>query len=259
MNNTPSHIEYDDIGEGPHPPVVFIHGMMTDRSVFAEQAKRLSKARRVLNIDLRGFGESGNKASYEMTDFVDDIRHLLETLNIQKAVLIGWSMGGAIALAVAAEYPQIISKVILVSSTPCLVQRPDWSTGIPAHDAAQLTQLLASDWAIGAVEFSAMVVNDDERQTEREFIKQVCLKSRRSANLSTIETIGKKDLRSTLFAITRPVDVICGTHDRICPKEASEYMARVTGGRVCLIEGAGHAPFLTRADEFETAAQTLIN
>jgi pimeloyl-ACP methyl ester carboxylesterase len=104
---------YEEAGNGP--PMVLVHGWTCDRSHFAPQAAHFSKQYRCISVDLRGHGESGKpEQAYTIDGFADDVAWMCGELGVSKAVLAGHSMGGAIALAVAAAHPELCAALVML-------------------------------------------------------------------------------------------------------------------------------------------------
>lgn len=117
-------LAYEDRGAG-QPAFVFIHGWTCDRSFFAPQAEYFARQHRVICMDLRGHGESDKPVgSYSITDYVDDIAYLLEQLGIDRVVAVGHSMGGSVALQLAASCPDRVAAIVMVDPAP-LVYSPE--------------------------------------------------------------------------------------------------------------------------------------
>ncbi|MGQ0464648.1 MAG: alpha/beta fold hydrolase [Sporichthyaceae bacterium] len=248
-------LAFDDIGGGT--PLVLLHGIMSDRTVFADLIPEFAD-RRVINIDLRGYGRSATADRYLTQDFAKDVAWLLEALGTGPLDLLGWSMGGAVAQVLAAARPQAVRNLLLVSTTPCLVQRPDWEPAIPPAAAAELGELLAQDWGAGAAAFAGMVVNEPDQPEALALVGRLAAKADPEVNLACFGNLGAEDRRPYLPEISTPVHVICGSEDQITPPDASRYLAEVTKGSLTILDGAGHAPFLTARKEFVAAVRTAV-
>ena len=246
---------YDDMGAGPE--VLLLHGIMADRTALSSVAESLSATHRVLNVDLRGHGDSDVAEDYELASFAHDIAALLLVTGLTRPTVVGWSMGGSIAMDLALRYPEIMGRLVLVGSTPCLVQRADWATALSVDAAAGLRQLLATDWREGATAFTAQVVSDGDAMTQTEY-RRMALRAREDVTLACFDSVGAVDLRARLGNVHIPAATIVGGEDRVCPPGASEYLARELGGTHHVIVDAGHAPFLTRHEEFMERLRPLL-
>jgi pimeloyl-ACP methyl ester carboxylesterase len=100
-------------------PLVFVHGFTTTSEFWKEQAEEFSKSYRVIRINLPGHGASPSPASrsYRIEDFVEDVARVFQHLSIDRAVLIGLSMGGIIAQKIAVKYPHLLEALVLVDTT----------------------------------------------------------------------------------------------------------------------------------------------
>ena len=104
-------------GGGGTPPLLFVHGWTCDHTYLAPQFEYFRDAHRVVAVDLRGHGQSDKpQQDYTMAGFADDIVWLCGRLKLEKPVVLGHSMGGVIALAVAACAPRLPSAIVTIES-----------------------------------------------------------------------------------------------------------------------------------------------
>ncbi|WP_435194220.1 alpha/beta fold hydrolase [Natronomonas sp. EA1] len=118
---------YERRGEGR--PVVFIHGSIVDRSMWAAQLDALADDYTVVSYDLRGHGHTGGSAvdRYTIELFADDLAALVDALGLDRPVLCGLSMGGLIAQLYAARHPDRVSGLVLADTfTPPILSRGEW-------------------------------------------------------------------------------------------------------------------------------------
>jgi pimeloyl-ACP methyl ester carboxylesterase len=109
-------LAYTQAGSGK-PPLVFLHGWAGDHSIFTSQVDHFSQSHRTIAVDLRGHGQSDKlEQNYTMAGFADDIAWLCSQIGVTKPVIVGHSMGGNIALEIAARYPDLAAAIILLDS-----------------------------------------------------------------------------------------------------------------------------------------------
>lgn len=109
-------LAYDDTGSGD-PPLVFLHPWSGDRSFFAAQVEHFAGSHRCVAIDLKGHGGSDAPAEgYAMTELADDVAWLCGEVGVSKAVVIGHSMGGIVAVHFAASHPDEVGGVVILDS-----------------------------------------------------------------------------------------------------------------------------------------------
>lgn len=107
-------IRFDRQGDGS-PALIFVHGWGNNRSVWAAQVDRFSEEYEVVNIDLPGFGESGNNRQvFTIGSFGEDVATVIRKLDLEQVVLIGFSMGAPVVIETANRVPEQITGVVLV-------------------------------------------------------------------------------------------------------------------------------------------------
>lgn len=109
-------IAYVEKGKGDKV-ILLVHGNFSSSYHFEPLYKRLPDDYRVLALDLRGYGDSSYKKRVNtIHDFADDVAAFLKELKVEKAVVSGWSLGGCVSLSLAARYPEMVEKLVLISS-----------------------------------------------------------------------------------------------------------------------------------------------
>lgn len=102
---------------GPDPPLIFVHGWTCDHTHFAPQVEHFGRRHRIVAVDLRGHGESDKpEQTYTMEGFADDVAWLCRQLQLNKPVIVGHSMGGVVALALASRHPDLPAAIVAVDS-----------------------------------------------------------------------------------------------------------------------------------------------
>ncbi len=142
-------LSYEEAGSGP--AMVLVHGWTCDRSHFARQAAHFSNRYRCISVDLRGHGESDKpEQAYTIAGFADDIAWMCGELGVSRAVLAGHSMGGAIALAVAAARPELCAALVMLD--PAILFPPELQpliaelvAGFRSPDGPAVLQQFGSD------------------------------------------------------------------------------------------------------------------
>ncbi len=133
-------LAYDDVGRG-EPALLLLHGMASDRRDMRPLLRRFARQRRVVNLELRGHGDSDvPEGPYSIEALVTDVLAAIAQLELDQPVLVGHSWGGAVSIAVADNHPELVSGIVLLdpSLRPPAVRRaelePYYSTlGGPDH------------------------------------------------------------------------------------------------------------------------------
>ena len=111
-------LAYDERGAG-EPPLVFVHGWCCDRTFFAPQAEHFARSHRVITLDLRGCGASpAPDNGYDIASLAADVAGLAEQLDLRGAVVAGHSLGGMIAIELAATRPDLLAGAVAVDPGP---------------------------------------------------------------------------------------------------------------------------------------------
>ena len=112
-------LAYEEAGQGD-PPIVLVHCWTCDHAFLSPQFHHFSRRHRVVNVDLRGHGESdAPNQTYTVPGFADDLAWLCGQLGVERPVIVGHSMGGNVALEVARRHPDLLSAVVMIDS--CII------------------------------------------------------------------------------------------------------------------------------------------
>lgn len=216
--------------------LVFIHGWMASGAVFEHQLEGLSENYQVIAPDLRGFGDSEkSQMDYTLDVYRADLYELIQALNLGKPVIIGWSMGGAIAIDYATTFPNEISALILLDTTPIMAEVDDFPHIHPPRNA----------------DFTELMFPESNTENYKEMIRDINSQTNREIALSSIKNVGSADLRPILQNIRVPTAIMHGTADQICFYSAARYMQKQIPKSIIIpFIGKGHAPFLTDSDNF---------
>lgn len=234
---------YEDTG-GNGPVVVFSHGLLMDRTMFAPQIAALSGKYRVISWDERGHGNTGDaSAPFSYYDSAADIVGLLKQLSIPRAVFAGMSQGGYLSMRAAIRYPDVVAGLILID-TQALPEDPatlphytalinGWvDNGLDDQTAATLEHII-----LGAGYANAPAWKAKWKQVRPENLLQI---------FNTLVT--RDDITGSLSQIKVPTLVIHGDVDNAIPlAHAQELAHRIPQATLEVIPGAGHAANLTHA------------
>lgn len=244
-------LAYDRRGKGV--PMVLLHGFPLDHHLWDEVVPLLEDQFDLILPDLRGFGGSSTVDSfYSMEDYALDIAALLDHLNIDKAAIVGHSMGGYIALAFARLYPDRISGLGLVSSQ-VLADPPERKEG-RYKSAAEV-----ADKGIGSVvETMAPKFTSDTRL--QDYARQSMEQQPPAAYIGALKAMAERvDSTPLLASIDYPVVVVHGDADNLVPVDrAREVKAAVPDAHLVEVSGAGHMPMMEDAEKTAQALKRLV-
>lgn len=257
-NHAPIDLYYEDQGSGV--PVVLIHGYPLDGSSWEKQTVALLEAGyRVITYDRRGFGKSSKVASgYDYDTFASDLKAVLDALDVNDAVLVGFSMGTGEVARYLSRYGsgRIAKAVFLGSLEPFLLQTSDNPEGIPQSVFDPMLQAVSKDRYAFFTEFFKNFFNTDEFLGNRlspealEANKNLAYSASAYASIAAQPT-WLTDFRADIDHIDVPALIVHGTADRILPIDntARRFAALLPAAEYLEIEGAPHGLLWTHADE----------
>ncbi len=255
-------LNYRDIGSGE--PVIFIHGWAADSSVWDPVLEELSKNIRMILVDLRGCGES---PFIECEDFIEssvlDVAVLAKKLGLNRFSVLGWSLGGMIAMKLAARLSDKVDRSILVSTTPKFVKDGTFDTAIEKTAYQNMLRILKRSPEKTLEYFRSILFSEKEKITKNlESLQKLASNTRPqmlSTLVSSLESLGRADFRSVLPMIKQKTLIIHGNMDKICFFGAGEYLSKhIKNSKFMAIDNAGHMPFLTQKKEVTKAIQEFI-
>ena len=237
---------------GKGTPLVLLHGYPLDSHLWDDVAPLLEDTFDSILPDLRGFGESTTVDSpYTMDDYASDIAGLLDQLGIQKAAIVGHSMGGYVALAFARLYPERVSGLGLVSSQ-VLADPPD------RKEARYKSAADVSANGIGGViETMAPKFTSDERL--QSFARATMERQQPAAFIGALKAMAERpDSTSLLSSFKFPVVIIHGEADALIPIDrAREVKNAIPHAQLVELNGSGHMPMMEAKEETARALKHL--
>jgi pimeloyl-[acyl-carrier protein] methyl ester esterase len=248
-------LAYTDRGEGP--ALVLVHGWSLSSAIFEDLAALLP-GRRLVALDLRGHGTSEGAGPFTLAELAGDLAALLDRLDLSRAVVVGWSLGAQVALAALPAARARLGGLVLASATPRFTLGVGWTHGLPAQAVEVLGHRVRRDPARGLARFfEGMFAEGEvglEAWTRLRALRAAIPLPHPAAAEAGLEILARTDLRGALPAIALPTLVLHGEADPICPPGAGRALAAaIPGARLAMLEGAGHAPFLSRPAAFADA------
>ena len=254
-----STVNYVDIGSGDGEPVVLVHGLGGQWQNWLENIPRAAQERRVVALDLPGFGRSAMpRGEITISNYARCVEALCQHLGLGRVAVVGNSMGGFVASEVAIRYPERVERLALVSAA-----------GISSANVARAPALLAGRVAAAVTAYGAA---RHRQMARRPITRHLALAivvrhpSRLAADLAwegLIKGAGKPgfqealranlvyDFRDRLPEIGCPTLIVWGEDDSIISvRDAAEYERLIPDSRKLVMEDTGHVPMVERAVAF---------
>jgi len=175
-----------------------------------------------------------------------------------RAMHSGWSLGGMLALQLAAQFPDKIAGLALISSSPCFRRQHDWPAGCDEHLFAAFEQALASQSPRVLNRFFTLMLHGDDlsRSDYNALAKQAVDRARPPSHgglQAGLELLASLDTRQSVAGLNIPVLVVHGQEDAIVSSESSDWLAdTIRVSQKHSFQHCGHAPFLTQPERFNT-------
>jgi non-heme chloroperoxidase len=259
---------YEDHGSGK--PLVLIHGYPLSGASWEKQVLALLNAgRRVITYDRRGFGKSSQPTEgYNYDTFAQDLRKLIEHLNLDDFSLVGFSMGGGEIARYFGKYgSKGADKAVIISGVPpFLLKTADNPEGVDISVFEGIQKAVAADRYAFFTEFFKNFYNTDRLLGKRVSEQAVQASWNQAAMSSATATLAcvpawHEDFRADLAHIDVPTLVIHGDEDRIVPITAGGQRTAnlIKGARQLTVKGGPHCITWTHADEVNATLLNFLN
>jgi 3-oxoadipate enol-lactonase len=251
ITNNGCEIGYREAGGGDATPIVFLHGVGSDKSVWHPQLAHFAHDRRAIAFDYPGYGDS-DPAPEGTTrdDYAWAIVSAMHALGVDRAHLCGLSLGGVVAIAMHHADAQRCASLILADT---FAEHPQ-GRAIYQRGIAGSRDLSA----MAEARIDALLAQPADPAVRRQVVETM---SRIDPNAyrTGAEAVWLADQRERAAQIRVPTLVLCGAEDRVTPPALSTALTRlIPGAQYDAIEGAGHLSNLERADEFNTFVGAFI-
>ncbi|MBU5440256.1 alpha/beta hydrolase [Tissierella sp. MSJ-40] len=256
-------IYYEITGEGI--PIVFIHGWTEDHNSFRIQQKKLSKEFKVITYDLRGHGISDRpEKGLTLDRFALDLKELIDYLDIDKVVLVGWSMGASVIFEYVNHFGlHKLSKTCIVDMGPKAINGNDWNLGLyhgkyTIEDSLKDLTIMCNNWMEFAEKFIKSIAPYlDDRQLKISLDK--IARNTPHIMYSMWISISIKDYRDVLEKISIPTLIIYGEKSTLYSVDTAEYMSsRITNSEVIIFENCTHLLVMENPIKFNKVIKEFV-
>lgn len=251
--------------------IVFIPGWPFGHEMFEYQFTQLPQhGYRCIGVSMRGFGKSSKPwGEYTYDVFADDLQSVLQSMDLGNVTLVGFSMGGAIALRYMARHKgdRIAKLVLCGAAAPCFTTRPGFPFGIEPETVDRFIELCLSDRAKLNADFGNIFFKDSTAVSPQllDWFQSLGMEASPHATSACLAILRDSDLREDIPSVNVPTVLFHGLHDQICPFELAETMTApseailagaelaaggIRGAKLIRFENSGHALFYEERDKF---------
>ena len=246
------------IEQGQGRPVLFVHGWCMSSAIWRQQQQAVAEEHRYLALDLRGHGRSAiprdGRSGFDA--YAGDIVSLVEALDLRDLTLVGWSLGAQACLKAVPLLAERVSGLVLVGATPRFTASVDFPHGLPRNEAEGMRLKVRRNLERALEGFQHRMfaegeLADPSRQAAvARILADVALPDPAVA-LDGLESLMDEEVMGEAVLVDCPVLLQHGEQDRICLPDASRWLEQhCPRARRIEYPGCGHAPFLSRPEQF---------
>ena len=231
------------IGKGR--PVVLIHGWGMSGKIWEEFSKLMISKYKLYIIDLPGMGKSEIIKPYKIDNLIKKIHEVIP----ERVTIIGWSLGGQIAMKYYLKYPKAVNYLVCISSTPCFIKKNGWEFGVSRSFFSKFKNDLLNNWQRTLRKFFLLQTQKDEdientlKKLENDFMDEQ--PPTKEGLEKSLEILEKVDIRKDIKNINIPTLIISGKQDTISDYKASIWMqSKIKKSQIFVFDSAGHIPFI---------------
>ena len=239
--------------------MVFAAGWAMDATWWRHQAE-LASDHHIITFDPRAQGQSEKvERGFRLGRGAQDLRQLLDLLDLEDVTLVAWSRSSSVALAYWEQFgPHRLGRLVLIGITPSMQRRPDWEWGFTIDPSEFQRQIMADHEGVvrGVIERLLLVAPSGE---EAEQMVRSAMLTPPLAGARMLDDHGVVDWRDMLKTISLPTLVCVGRHDQNAPLAAADYVAHaIPGAKLVVFEQSAHAPFFEEPDRFNQVLDDFI-
>jgi non-heme chloroperoxidase len=249
------------VDEGSGTPVVFVHGVMMSGRFFDRQVPYFSKSFRVIVPDLRGHGQSEKILhGHTVANYARDLKALFEALQIERPVLVGWSMGSMVVYEYLKQFGQAdVAGIVIVDQPPSDFAWEGYEFGmLTVQSLGEMVEALQMDQRTVAEEFANLMLHTPTPEAVSWMVEEI---TKPPAVVATTILVNQtfQDYRPFFAEISVPTLVLFGRDNKLTPPEAGEYIAsHILGAKFQMFEQSSHVPFYEEADAFNETVRTFV-
>lgn len=241
-------LHYEEHGEGT--PLMLVHGACENSSFWKAQLSELQKQNHLILLDLPGHGQSA-KPSGEVSIpiYGEIVKEAIQGMELDSPILGGHSMGGAVAMTLAAEQPELLGGMILANTGAKLGVLPEILAGLETDFEVTIREQVAPR-ELGNAHADQIL----------EWISNEMVLTDPSVGLEDFLACNRFDLRARIKEIQLPTLIVSGDKDKLTPVKWAAYLnENITDSQLAVIQGTGHLTMLERPNAFNRVLEEFLS
>jgi len=265
-------LHYLEAGRGA--PVILLHGLGGDGSRWGPNIEPLAQSFHVFALDQIGFGQSDKPlANYHTGMLAEFLVDFIKAVGLQKASLVGNSMGASVALYTAAKFPSVVDKIVLADGGGFRASSPrsaDASRGsgdasqppAPMSPEAQRRRQLQNGVTREETrEFFKILFHDKSLVTDKMVDDQLAMRLRSAFTITKMQEAGVRGSLSEdeVRGVKAPTLIVWGKYDELAnPSGADRLASTIPGSKKVIVDNCGHMPQIEKASEFNQLMREFL-
>jgi len=242
--------------DGTGPPLLFVHGLGSSTRDWFGQVEPFAEQYRVLRVDLRGHGRSDRPAGpYHIPQFARDVAGFLRRLDAASAHVVGLSMGGMVALQLAADAPALVRSLVPVNS-PADTRLQTWGD-VWFYLARRTAVQLLGMRRVGRLLARRLFVKPDQEELRQEFVRRWA-ENDKQCYLWSVDAIMGWHIEERLPSMRMPTLLVSSEHDYTPVTEKNRIAARMPRADLAVVEDARHALPVERPEAFNALLRQFL-
>ncbi len=232
-------------------PILFIPGWGINKDIWKHQIEYFSQNYRIITISLE---------KDCMRAHTEHLLGIVKKSKLNNINLVGWSMGGMIAINFAFQYPEYVKKLVLVSTPAKFVASENYDAGISHIVMESFINKFRKSPARMLSNFASLILkNADFKKEDFNLIKQSSNISNKNKALQNLLLLRDCVQRDKLRSIKVPTLIIHGKGDMICPYACADYThSKIKNSVLHTFENVGHIPFITKYEKFNNLLNEFL-
>lgn len=247
-------IAYDVVGKGK-TTLIFIHGWSCDGRYWQRQIPVFAKEYQVITVDLAGHGHSSfDRSNFSMLSFANDVKAIIDKEHIDRAILIGHSMGAGVIAEAARLMPEKVVGIVAVDALQNVAERT------PQRVIDEMVKPFKTDFKSAAQNFVTPMFPKGTDQQLVDWVKEDISSAPKEIALNAFLNYLGQYVSGEAAIVFNDINIpVVSINARLWPTAPEENKKHIKNYQLYYIEGTGHFPMLEKPDEFNMLLKKALN